>query len=218
MTRGIPRRKHFRDMIQKTGGIGIAIENNCAIEFVDGRFYRVISWKVYSRAYRVYKSGGEVSVEQIRQEKRFAPVESLRDPVHGFVQANDWEMGILAQPAFQRLRRIRKVEAQSTPQTPACVPEHWIQSSIHAGESRRFPRLQAEFSATHECSLDRRSEPQRALGKDSSADGPASSQGANIEIAAWHFDLSHRPYAPERFPGPAELSLSCAIPLNRDSA
>jgi hypothetical protein len=45
MTRGIPRRKHFRDMSQKTGGIGIAIENNCAIEFIDGRFYRVISSK-----------------------------------------------------------------------------------------------------------------------------------------------------------------------------
>jgi dipeptidase E len=77
MTRGIPRRKHFRDMIQKTGGIGIAIENNCAIEFIDGRFYRVISSKAYSRAYRVYKSGGEVIAEQIRQEKQLAPVESL---------------------------------------------------------------------------------------------------------------------------------------------
>jgi len=77
MTRGIPRRKHFRDMIQKTGGMGIAIENNCAIEFIDGRFYRVISSKSYSRAYRVYKSGGEVIAEQIRQEKQLAPVESL---------------------------------------------------------------------------------------------------------------------------------------------
>ncbi len=77
MTRGIPRRKHFRDMIRKTGGIGIAIENNCAIEFIDGRFYRVISSKNYSRAYRVYTSGGEVVAEQIHQEKQLAPVESL---------------------------------------------------------------------------------------------------------------------------------------------
>jgi HD superfamily phosphohydrolase len=29
--------------------------------------------------------------------------------VHGFVQANDWEMSIIAQPAFQRLRRIRQL-------------------------------------------------------------------------------------------------------------
>ena len=77
MTRGIPRRKHFRGMIQKIGGIGIAIENNCAIEFIDGRFYKVISSKPRSRAYRVYKHGGEVVVEQIRQEKQLTPVESL---------------------------------------------------------------------------------------------------------------------------------------------
>jgi hypothetical protein len=72
MTRGIPRRKDFRDMIRKTGGIGIAIENNCAIEFIDGRFYKVISSKSYSRAYKVYKSGGEVIAVQIRQERQLA--------------------------------------------------------------------------------------------------------------------------------------------------
>jgi dipeptidase E len=66
MTRGIPRRRHFRDLIRKTGGVGIAIENNCAIEFIDGRFYKVISSKSYARAYKVYKNGGEVVAEQIR--------------------------------------------------------------------------------------------------------------------------------------------------------
>ena len=74
---GIPRRKHFRDMMQKTTGVGIALENNCAIEFIDGRFYRVISSKANSRAYTVYKSGGRVVAKQIRQEKRLAPTESL---------------------------------------------------------------------------------------------------------------------------------------------
>ncbi len=43
MTRGVPRRKAFREMIRKIGGTGIALENNCAIEFLDDRFYRVIS-------------------------------------------------------------------------------------------------------------------------------------------------------------------------------
>ena len=33
----------------------------------------------------------------------------IRCPVHGFIQANDWEMSIIAQPAFQRLRRIRQL-------------------------------------------------------------------------------------------------------------
>jgi dipeptidase E len=82
MTRGIPRRKHFRDMIRKMGGIGIAIENNCAIEFIDDRFYKVISSKSYARAYRLYKRGGEVVAEQIRQENQLAPVESLNYRPH----------------------------------------------------------------------------------------------------------------------------------------
>lgn len=45
MTRGVPRRRDFREMIRRIGGIGIALENNCAIEFIDDRFYRVISSK-----------------------------------------------------------------------------------------------------------------------------------------------------------------------------
>lgn len=77
MTRGIPRRMNFRDLIRKTGGMGIAIENNCAIEFIDGRIYRVIRSRSYSRAYRVYKRGGEVVAEQIREEKQLAPVDFL---------------------------------------------------------------------------------------------------------------------------------------------
>jgi len=65
-TRGVPRRKDFREMIRKTGGVGIAIENNCAIEFVDGRVEKVIRSKTYARAYRVVRRGGVVVGEQIR--------------------------------------------------------------------------------------------------------------------------------------------------------
>jgi dipeptidase E len=80
MTRRVPRRKSFRDMIRKTGGLGIAIENNCAIEFINGRFYRVISSKSYSRAYRVYKRCRKVVAEQIIQRKQLASVKSLSHP------------------------------------------------------------------------------------------------------------------------------------------
>src|SRR5580704_10021224 len=66
MTRGIPRRKDFREMIRKTGGVGIAIENNCAIEFVDGRVEKVIRSKTYARAYWVVRRGVDVVGEQIR--------------------------------------------------------------------------------------------------------------------------------------------------------
>ena len=76
LTRGIPRRKNFREMIRRMGGTGIAIENNCAIVFRDNGF-RVIRSKDYPRAYALYKRGGRVVAEQIRQEKRFTPVESL---------------------------------------------------------------------------------------------------------------------------------------------
>ncbi len=36
-TRGVPRRQQFREMIRKIGGNGIAIEDNCAIEFLNGK-------------------------------------------------------------------------------------------------------------------------------------------------------------------------------------
>jgi HD superfamily phosphohydrolase len=31
----------------------------------------------------------------------------IRCPIHGFIEVNDWERGIIDEPAFQRLRRIR---------------------------------------------------------------------------------------------------------------
>ena len=77
MTRGIPRRKHFREMIGKTGKMGIAVENNCGIEFIDGRFYRVITSRSYAKAYRVHRKSGKVVAERIAQAKRLTPVESL---------------------------------------------------------------------------------------------------------------------------------------------
>jgi dipeptidase E len=77
MTRGIPRRKHFREMIRKAEGVGIAIENNCVIEFIDGRFYKVITSRSYAHAYRVHKNRGKVVAERISQEKQLAPIESL---------------------------------------------------------------------------------------------------------------------------------------------
>ena len=66
-TRGIPRRKDFREMIQKRGGVGIAIENNCAVVFVDARIHRVITSKDDAHAYLLYKRGGKVVTDRIRQ-------------------------------------------------------------------------------------------------------------------------------------------------------
>jgi dipeptidase E len=76
-TLGVPRRKDFRDMIRRTGGLGIAIENNCAIEFIDGCSYKVIASRDYARAYRVYKDNGQVLTQQIRRQEQLAPIEML---------------------------------------------------------------------------------------------------------------------------------------------
>ena len=76
-TLGVPRRSHFQEMIRKTGGIGIAIENNCAIEFVDGTFFKVISATSYANAYRVIRRHGKVIAEKIAKTKGLVPVESL---------------------------------------------------------------------------------------------------------------------------------------------
>jgi dipeptidase E len=82
-TLGIPRRKDFQRMIRKIGGLGIAIENNCAIEFIDGKFYKIISSKKYSGAYRVYRSGGEVFSKKIRREERLTSLQKLMDVRNG---------------------------------------------------------------------------------------------------------------------------------------
>lgn len=62
----VPRRKHFREMIRKIGGVGIAIENNCAIEFVDGEVHKVITSNGRAKAYRLRKRGDDVIAERIR--------------------------------------------------------------------------------------------------------------------------------------------------------
>lgn len=77
MTRGVPRRRDFQEMIRRIGGFGIALENNCAVEFIDGRFYRVIKSKPNARAYRVRRNDGIVAAEQIRQQDGLAPLQRL---------------------------------------------------------------------------------------------------------------------------------------------
>jgi dipeptidase E len=77
VTRGVPRRRNFQEMIRRIGGTGIAIENHCAIEFLDGRLYRVIPAKPNARAYRVRRSGEVVIAEEIRRQQGWAPIDGL---------------------------------------------------------------------------------------------------------------------------------------------
>ncbi|HUA58415.1 MAG TPA: peptidase E [Verrucomicrobiae bacterium] len=76
-TRGVSRRKDFQRMISHIGGAGIALENNCAIAFLDGRYYRILTSKPDAQAYRISRRGGEIVSERIRQDPGLTPIESL---------------------------------------------------------------------------------------------------------------------------------------------
>ena len=76
-TLGVPRRKHFQNMVKKIGGFGIAIENNCAIEFIDGKYFKVITSKPRAGAYRVYKKLGEIVSEKIEQKTELSSIREL---------------------------------------------------------------------------------------------------------------------------------------------
>lgn len=75
-TRGVKRRKKFQEMMKRVGGLGIAIDDNCAIEFIGDRF-RVLSSKKNSGAYKVYRRKGHVIEERIVQTKNLQPLFSL---------------------------------------------------------------------------------------------------------------------------------------------
>ncbi len=75
-TLSLPRKTYFQKMIQKTGGIGIAVDEKCALEFIDGK-YRVINSKKSAGAYRVYKQKGEVVSEKIEQTSTLMPISHL---------------------------------------------------------------------------------------------------------------------------------------------
>ncbi len=75
-TRGIPRKEDFRKMIKKIGGMGIAMDDNCAIEFIDDT-YRVITSNRHAKGYRVVKKEGKVNSERIPQAEGPTPIANL---------------------------------------------------------------------------------------------------------------------------------------------
>jgi dipeptidase E len=75
-TRGIERRKNFKEFMKKYSGVGIAVDNHCAIEFINNK-YRVISAKKGRKAYKVYRKSGKTIIEEIEQKKELAPIANL---------------------------------------------------------------------------------------------------------------------------------------------
>jgi dipeptidase E len=70
------RKDDFKQMIRKTGGMGIALDNNAAIIYKNNT-YKVITSKKYAKAYKVYKKNGKVLSIPIEQHKDFRPIGEL---------------------------------------------------------------------------------------------------------------------------------------------
>lgn len=75
-TKYIKRRKNFKEFMKKYTDLGIAVDNNCAIEFIDKK-YKVISAKPGRKAYKIYKKGVKVIVSSIKELKEYKPIEEL---------------------------------------------------------------------------------------------------------------------------------------------
>ena len=73
---GGERRQAFRQMVRKHSDVGIAIDDNCAIEVVDDT-YRVITSQPGAGAYKILNRGGELTVERIVQREEYEPIASL---------------------------------------------------------------------------------------------------------------------------------------------
>jgi dipeptidase E len=70
------RRKDFTEFMMRYGEIGIAIDNKCAIEFVDDT-YRVFAVNKSANAYRVFRDEGDVKVEVLKKTREMLPLEEL---------------------------------------------------------------------------------------------------------------------------------------------
>ncbi len=75
-TLGVKRKKDFQKMFKKVGGLGIGIDNHCAIEFINNK-YKLITSRKDARAYKVYKRRGKIVTEIIEQKKELTPITTL---------------------------------------------------------------------------------------------------------------------------------------------
>ncbi len=80
-TLGLPRRRHFRAMIERDGGAGIALDNGCALvvrgDAHAGGSYQVIASTPNAHAYRLRKLNGRVVTQRIPAEPHPSPLAQL---------------------------------------------------------------------------------------------------------------------------------------------
>ena len=70
------REDSFLEMIAKRGGIGIACDNNAAIEIV-GNDYRVLTSTPNAKAYKLFKRDGRAIVTELTQSSEYIPLDNL---------------------------------------------------------------------------------------------------------------------------------------------
>lgn len=68
--------EEFNERIEENGLIGIGLDNNCSIEFVDDS-YRVIATKDSANAYKIYKTGDNILKKVIKKDCEFRNINEL---------------------------------------------------------------------------------------------------------------------------------------------
>ena len=72
----IKRRKNFVEFMKKHSKPGIAIDNHCAIEFIDDK-YKVLTSKKWRKAFLVSKKQWTIKVNEIIQKDTYLPALEL---------------------------------------------------------------------------------------------------------------------------------------------
>ncbi|MBP9690670.1 peptidase E [Candidatus Woesebacteria bacterium] len=80
--RRILRRSDFKVFMKKYSSVGIAVDNNCAIEFDDTKF-KVLSSKENRKAYKVYWEKGMYRQIEMKPSEEFLPLQILSEKGSG---------------------------------------------------------------------------------------------------------------------------------------
>ena len=70
------RREDFMRFMQKFSGVGIGVDEKCAIEFVNDT-YRVIAVGKKPGAYKVFRVNRGIRIEEIEKSREFRPISTL---------------------------------------------------------------------------------------------------------------------------------------------
>jgi dipeptidase E len=72
------RKDDFKKFMKNYSNVGIAIDNSCAIEFIDDQ-YKVLTSKKNRKAYKVFRKINTIKIEQIHKKNHYSPTSSLYD-------------------------------------------------------------------------------------------------------------------------------------------